>query len=138
VAENRYTSQAVLTASPGQLVVMLYEGFGRFANRGAEALAAGDLPTAATALGRATDIVTELRVTLDPAAGEIAERLDAIYDWVSRELAAGQRAKDPARIRSAAELMDGLRGAWVEAAKKVPDPRGTATRGRMAGVDLAG
>ncbi len=78
---NAYRSSAVLTASPGQLVVMLYDGARRFLNQAAVAMGERDIPAAHNKLTRAEDIIRHLRNTLDMEQGEIAARLQSIYTF---------------------------------------------------------
>ena len=62
---NAYRASAVLTASPGQLVVMLYDGARRFLHQAAVAMAEGQIVLAHNKLTRAEDIIRHLRSTLD-------------------------------------------------------------------------
>jgi flagellar protein FliS len=125
-ASQAYAQDSVLTASPEKLVVMLYDGLARFLGRGAAALRADDVAAAGTALNRAGAILDELLATLDPAAGEIAERLADIYMFCKRELLAAQLKREPARIERVAMLLAELREAWATIAEAPP----TATMGR--------
>lgn len=133
---RQYTAHTAQTATPGQLVVMLYDGFLRFAAQGRSALEGGDVGTAGLRLSRAQDIVTELRVTLDMTQGEIASNLASIYDYVGERLTAGRLAKDVTEIDEAVRCMSELRSAWARIA-------GTARpvvqrQAPVTGVDLAG
>ncbi len=58
---QEYRRNAVLGATPGQLVVMLYDGFLRFCAQGRLAFGQGDVGASGTRFTRAQDIVTELR-----------------------------------------------------------------------------
>ena len=75
---RQYTNHSAQTATPGQLVVMLYDGFLRFAAQGQAALASGEIEEAGKKLTRAQDIVTELRATLDMTQGVIADNLASL------------------------------------------------------------
>lgn len=125
-ASQAYAQDSVLTAAPEKLVVMLYDGLARFLARGAAALRAEDIAAAGEALNRAGAILDELLATLDPAAGEIAERLSEIYLFCKRELLAAQLKRDPARIEKVAKLLAELREAWATIAAAPP----VATLGR--------
>jgi flagellar protein FliS len=74
-----YREASVMTASPEQLVVMLYDGAGRFLRQAEGAMLGGTWMQASEKLSRAEAIIDELLATLDMEAGEIAERLQAIY-----------------------------------------------------------
>ena len=78
--------EQVQTASPEDLVLMLFEGAVRFGHEAQEALAANDRGTAAILVGRVRAIVDELDRSLNPAAGSITRHLSAIYEYVLRRL----------------------------------------------------
>ena len=125
-ASQAYAQDSVLTASGEKLVVMLYDGLARFLARAAAALRAEDIAGAGTALNRAGAILDELLSTLDPAAGEITQRLADIYLFCKRELLAAQLKRDPNRIERVAKLLAELREAWATIAAAAPE----ATIGR--------
>lgn len=112
-AQNAYKQNSVLSASPEQLVLMLYDGALRFLGQAATAMREGDVPTANGRLRRAEAILDELRATLDPSAGDIAERLEAIYVFCRQFLVEAQLEQDAAKIDSVAGLVGELRGAWA-------------------------
>jgi flagellar protein FliS len=113
-----YQSSSVFTATPEQLVVMLFDGALRFSRRAAAAWDGGDRPAATAAVARATAIVNELNVTLDmEAGGEIAENLRALYTFMTRHLFEAVRDDDPAKVREVARMLMELREAFAEAAK---------------------
>jgi flagellar secretion chaperone FliS len=125
-ASQAYAQDSVLTASGEKLVVMLYDGMAKFLARAAAALRAEDVAAAGTALNRAGAILDELLSTLDPAAGEITQRLADIYLFCKRELLAAQLKRDPKRIERVAKLLAELREAWATIAAAAPE----ATIGR--------
>src|ERR1700750_3078423 len=112
-ASRAYANDSVLTASPEKLVVMLYDGAGRFLAPAAAPLRADDVGAAGNALTRAGAIIDELLATLDPAAGEMADQLADIYLFCKRELLAAQLKRDPKRIERVAKLLADLRDAWA-------------------------
>lgn len=126
-----YAENSVLTAPPERLVVMLYDGAGRFLARAAAATREGDAGAAGTALGRAGAILDELLATLDLNAGEIAERLRDIYLFCNRELLRAQIERDPKRIERVATLLAELRGSWATIAA-LPAAPGSADGRRVA------
>ena len=130
-----YQARSAQTASPGQLVVMLYDGFLRFAAQAREALR-DDVGTAGNRLTRAQDIVTELRASLDMTQGPIAENLASIYEYVTERLTEARLRKDTTQIDEAYRLMADLRGAWAQIAN-TPRPRVQQSR-PVVGVNLAG
>jgi flagellar secretion chaperone FliS len=115
-----YHHNAVATAAPEQLVVMLFDGALRFSRRAVAAYEAGQRPQATQAIGRVTSIVNELNATLDlEAGGDIARNLRAIYGFVNRHLVEAVREADPNRVLQAAALLAELREAFSVASKEV-------------------
>jgi flagellar protein FliS len=115
-----YQTQSILTASPGQLVLMMYDGCLRFL---AEARAGFDLPegtpkrieTINNALRRAQSVIAELRCRLDhEAGGEVAANLDRLYDYYNRQLFLANIKKDETPVIEIEGLIRILRDAWSE------------------------
>lgn len=135
---EQYQARTIQTASPGQLVVMLYDGFLRFAGQAQDALAKGDLALTANRLTRAQDIVHELRISLDMSQGSVAENLASLYLYVTERLTAARINKDAAEVSEARKVMAELRAAWAQIAG-TPKPAGAPGRvPAHAGVNLAG
>jgi flagellar secretion chaperone FliS len=112
-----YREQSVLTATPGQLVLMLYDGCLRFLAQAAQAMRDGDDREAGRRLGRAEAILDELLSTLDlEQGGVIASRLQGIYVFCSQQLLHARSASDAALIEQVAELLGELRDAWSQIA----------------------
>jgi flagellar protein FliS len=110
-----YRQQSILTATPGRLVVMLYEGCLRFLHQSAHAMRNGESQTALTRLRRAEAIIDELTATLDhERGGVIASRLQGIYSFSRRHLLEAWRDTDPQKIDEVAGLLSELRDAWAE------------------------
>ncbi len=118
-----YRQTEAQTASPAELVVMLYRGAVRFAAAGAVAIESHQLEAAHQSLVRAQDILVELLGTLDlERGGEIAENLQALYQYLHHRLVESNLHKDPAAAREAETLMRELLGAWEHAARAAAPP----------------
>jgi flagellar secretion chaperone FliS len=114
-APKNYQQNAVLTATPGKLVVMLYDGAGRFLRQAAAALREGQLPRSWDALQRAQAIINELLVTLDhERGGEIASSLQGLYLFCNRHLVEARTERDADKIDTVIELLGELRDAWSQ------------------------
>ena len=112
-----YRSSSVMTASPGQLVVMLYDGMARFLKQAEIAAGEGAWGHASDRMAKADAILDELLITLDlEAGGEIAERLQGIYVFCKRLLIDARVKRDTEPVLHAARLLADLRGAWADAA----------------------
>jgi flagellar protein FliS len=111
-----YRESSVLTASPEQLVVMLYDGAGRFLRQAEAAYGEGALEHAHDRLNRGEAIIDELLATLDMDQGQVAERLQAIYVYCKRCLTESRKQRDVAKIRLVVRLLGELRDAWAHVA----------------------
>jgi flagellar protein FliS len=112
-----YKQQSILTATPGQLVVMLYDGCLRFLNQAAYAMRGGDYTESYARLSRAEAIIDELHSTLDmEKGGVVASRLQGIYVFCSKHLLEARRNREPENIEKVSELLAELRDAWAQIA----------------------
>lgn len=111
-----YRDASVLTASPEQLVVMLYDGAIRFLRQAEVALAEGAWQHAHEKLGRGEAIIDELLATLNMDIGEISERLQAIYIFCKRCLIEARLQRQPEKVGHVITLMTDLREAWAKLA----------------------
>jgi flagellar protein FliS len=110
-----YRQQAILTAPPGRLVVMLYDGCLRFLFQSAHAMREGDRQTSLQRMRRAEAIIDELTITLDhDRGGVIASRLHGIYAFARRQLLDAWRESDADKIDEVSSLLSELRDAWAE------------------------
>jgi flagellar protein FliS len=114
-----YRQNAVMGASPVQLVIMLYDGAIRFMQEGKAAMLNKDYETKNFKLQRAQKIVMELISTLDLRnGGEIATNLMSLYTFVVNELVEGNLYDKPENIDNAMKTMGELRDSWVELEKQ--------------------
>ena len=80
---QRYAAAQVTVVDRERLLLLVFEGGVKFLRLTREALAAGDLHGFGANLGRAQAIISELRATLDFAAGgEIAANLARLYEFM--------------------------------------------------------
>ena len=114
-----YQTQAAMTATPGGLVLMLFDGALAAIGKSQAALdsAAGrDLELAHKELTRAQDIVGELQVSLDhEVGGRLSASLAGLYQFCSEQLIAANIAKDPAPLPAVARILGELRTAFASA-----------------------
>jgi flagellar protein FliS len=111
----RFLRDKVLTATPAQRVVMLYDRLILDL-----VMAKGqDEPAAAGAyLGHASQIVAELLGSLDVSAGGPAENLASIYPYLLGELTAVRMSFDVDRLVAVETLVTQLRDAWATIASE--------------------
>jgi flagellar protein FliS len=118
-AYHAYRQTQTQTASPGELVVMLYRGAIRFVSKGIAALESQDIQGSHTNLVRAQEIIAELLGTLDLArGGDIADQLLGIYEYMTRRLVDATLGKDLAPAREVERVLRDLLPAWEEAARQ--------------------
>ena len=115
----RYQQVDVLTMSPAQRVLLLYNHLLVNLRRAKAALEARDIAGRSTRVAKALDVLNELVFSLDREnGGPLAERLAAIYVYLIGEIARADREQDPARLDRVIGLCASLHEAWVEAAKQ--------------------
>ncbi|MFI5895251.1 flagellar export chaperone FliS [Actinoplanes sp. NPDC051513] len=113
---DRYLQDSINTASPGKLLLMLYDRLVLDLMKGEEALRTGAREQAHEQLTHAQEIVLELRTSLDVDAWSGAPALAGLYGWMLTELIGANIAKDADRVAACRTLVEPLRDAWREAA----------------------
>jgi flagellar protein FliS len=121
-----YRDSSVLTASPEQLVVMLYDGAVRFLRQAELAINEGAWQHGYDRLGRGEAIIDELLATLNMDTGEIAERLQAIYIFCKRCLIDARLQRSAEKVTHVVALLSDLREAWAGLAAGAAAPQTTA------------
>jgi flagellar protein FliS len=111
---QEYLKSAVLTASPEQLQLMLYDGAIRFATRGLEAIQNQDREAAFNALDRAQRIVLELsnglRREVNP---DLADQMAALYNFVFNRLVEANINQEEQPIHDALRILRHQRETWI-------------------------
>lgn len=122
-----YRQTQIQSASPVELVVMLYRGAIRFTKAGIDGVNRKDIQAAHTGFVRAQDIVDELSSTLDFERGsDIAVRLSTIYAFVKRLLIQANVRKETEPAEQAVRLLESLLSAWLQLNEL--EKRGVAAR----------
>lgn len=104
----------VESASPHQLVLMLYDGLLESIVRARGALDVGDIEAKGLAITRAARIVDEgLKAALSPAGGELTLHLSNLYAYVSARLMHAHLRNDVASLDECRRLIEPLRDAWL-------------------------
>jgi flagellar protein FliS len=115
-----YRENSILTASPGQLVLMMFDGALRSM---ALAHAAFDRPKSDfrrieiinRELLKAQAIFTELRGTLNhEVGGDYAKTMDPLYQYFNRRLIEANMGKELEPLAEVEQLFGVLRDAWAE------------------------
>lgn len=111
---NEYRKASVGSATPLQLVIMLYDGALRFIQQGRHAIQTRDIERQNESLQKAQRILSELICCLDmDKGGEIASNLFAIYTYVYNELVLANMNDDARTLDRCAKILSDLRSSWV-------------------------
>ncbi|ACR69585.1 flagella export chaperone FliS [Edwardsiella ictaluri] len=105
---------AVMSASPHQLIVMLFDGAHSALVRAALHIDAGQIALKGQALSKAINIIDNgLKTGLDlEKGGELAQNLYALYDYMVRSLLQANLHNDAQAVRHVTELLDNIADAW--------------------------
>lgn len=110
---DAYRQTQVLSRTPLELVVMLYDGVLRFLGTAEDAVRRGDIPARRTALSKALAIISELQSTLNMEhGGDIARSLDDLYRYASLRLLDAAARNDAEPIEETIRLFRTLREGW--------------------------
>ena len=122
-AEN-YRNTQIMTASPMQLVLMLYDECIRALKVAEKAFAVNspqNVEKISQNLLQAHNVITELTVSLDmEKGGEIATNLHRLYDFMSDHLMEANIRKTVKPVQDVLDLMTGLRETWGKVAEQEP------------------
>lgn len=122
----KYKTVQVTTCSPGELLIMLYNGLFRFLGEAANAIKTGDKAVAGERIGRSHDILSELVAGLNPTyAPELCDNLQGIYLFCMGRIVEANLHQDPKRIEEVIRILSPLREAWTIAVRQAPAPQGT-------------
>ena len=108
-------SSRSLEANPHQLIAQLLAGALERIRLARTLALRGERGRKAEAIRGAAAIVDALRLALDQRrGGEIAERLDALYEYVGRRLVEANAADDAALLEECEGLLSRVDEAWVQ------------------------
>lgn len=117
---QKYKQVDVTTASQNRLVVMLYDGAIKFIET---AIASLDkkhgIEETHNNILKAQEIIYELLSSLNYDAGEISERLAAIYTYMTQKLTEGNISKTKPPLLEVVKYLKELKTAWEGVEEKV-------------------
>ncbi|WP_018702268.1 flagellar export chaperone FliS [Anaeromusa acidaminophila] len=111
-----YRNQQIMTASPEQLTLMLYDGAIRFLRASITAIEAKEMEKAHEMNMRTQEIIREFRQTLNMDI-ELSENWDKLYEFMEYRLMEGNVKKDKAMLQEVLDLLKEMRDTWAEAMK---------------------
>lgn len=129
---QQYETQKVMSASPMELILMLYDGGLRSL---ASALAAFDLEDEIERMNgthehllRSQDFITELACSLDvERGGELAVQLNRLYEFMLHHLAKANSTKQRKPVEEVRKMLLELRDSWEKSMASVPREPPTET-----------
>lgn len=118
-ALRRYRTVQVKTSSPGELLVMLFDGLLRFLDEAKRAMEADDLPRACERINRSHAIVSELLITLDRKhAPELCDNLEGLYSFCLNHLLDANIERNPQKIADVIRVLLPLAEAFRTAVRE--------------------
>ncbi|MDE6014616.1 MAG: flagellar export chaperone FliS [Acetatifactor sp.] len=112
-AYAQYQNNRVMTASPAELTLMLYEGAIKFGNIAESALEQKDIAKAHTNITKVEKIIDYLRQTLDMKYA-VAQDFENIYAYLSKRLVEANLKKDKAIMEEVNMHLRSVRDNWKE------------------------
>ena len=116
-AYAQYKNSKILTASPAELTLLLYEGAIKFCNIAKDGIENNDIEKAHTNMVKAQKIIDYLRQTLDMKYA-VAQDFENIYSYLSQRLIEANLKKDPEIIQEVNGHLHSVRDTWKEVMRK--------------------
>ncbi len=112
-AMNAYQKNAIMTASPAELTLMLYDGAIKFCNIALTAIEKNDVQRAHENIKKAEAIITELRASLDRKY-PVWEDFERVYEYIYKNLVEANIRKDAGALEEALGRIREMRDTWKE------------------------
>lgn len=110
---EQYSNNKIMTASPAELTLMLYEGAIKFCNIAIIGLEQKDMEKSHNNIVRTEKIVRYLRETLDMKY-PVAQEFENIYVYLDQRLVEANVKKDKAILEEVCEHFRSVRDTWKE------------------------
>ena len=109
----QYQTSRILTASPAELTLMLYDGAIKFGNIAIMGMKQKDIEKAHVNLKKVQRIVAEFRATLDMKY-PVAQDFDRIYVYLEERMTEANLTKDPEIMEEVVKHLRSMRDTWKE------------------------
>lgn len=117
-ALNVYKENSVLTATPEELTLMLYEGAIKFMKIAKYSIENNELERAHSSLIRAQDIIMELNYSLDMNY-EISNDFRSLYTFILDKLVDANISKEIGPMDEALDITEEMKETWKEVMKQI-------------------
>jgi len=108
-----YANNKILTASPAELTLMLYEGAIKFCNIAIVAIEHKDIEKAHNNIVKVQRIIDEFRSTLDRKY-EVAKDFENVYVYLTQRLLEANIKKDTEILEEVLKHLRTMRDTWKE------------------------
>lgn len=109
-----YQQNSVMTASPQELTLMLYNGCLKFIRLAKKAMVEDDFEVKNTNIIKAQSIIQELRITLNQEI-EVSANLEKMYEYKYNRLVESNMKNDLEILEEVEGLIVDLRDTWKQA-----------------------
>ncbi len=116
-AYAQYQNNKIMTASPAELTLMLYEGAIKFCNMAIMGIEQGNIEKAHNSIMRTQRIIQEFQITLNRSY-EVSKDFDAVYNYLLECLREANAKKDKNMLEEVLTHLRGMRDTWSEVMKK--------------------
>lgn len=115
-AYSQYNNSKVMTASPAELILMLYDGAIKFSNLAVMGIEKGDVEKAHTNIVKTKNIIIELRSSLN-FKYPVANDFDNVYKYVYQRLTEANIKKDKEIMEEVLTHLRTMRDTWKDVMK---------------------
>ena len=112
-----YANNKVMTASPAELTLMLYDGAIKFCNIAIRAIEEGDVEKAHNNIVKVENIIDEFRATLNHKYA-VAEDFENVYVYLRERLSLANMKKDKEILEEVLKHLRTMRDTWKEVMAK--------------------
>ena len=112
-AYAQYNNNKIMTASPAELTLMLYEGAIKFCNMAIDAVERKDVAKAHKNIVKVENIINYLRTTLDMKYA-VAQYFERMYVYLHRRLIEANTKKDAEILQEINDHLRSIRDTWKE------------------------
>ena len=114
--QQQYQQNLIYTATPEQILLMLYDGAIRFTRQAMMAEKNGKQAEKLGRISKVMAIIVEFSNTINhEVGGQIAADLDGLYQFMIRELNAARKDETGEKLKTVERLLVDLRETWGQA-----------------------
>ena len=112
-AYAQYNNSKIMTATPAELTLMLYEGAIKFCNIAILAIEQKDVEKAHINIVKTERIIDHFRMTLDMKY-PVAQDFERVYEYLARRLVQANISKDKEILEEVCGHLRSMRDTWKE------------------------